>query len=66
VAVVWERHGRVAVSDNPGRRPLMVADLLIAALITAVAVVLGIIIHPLLFLIVVFAILLLFARRSSW
>lgn len=44
----------------------MVADLLIAALITAVAVVLGIIIHPLLFLIVVFAILLLFARRSSW
>jgi len=44
----------------------MVRDLLLALLITVVAVVLGITVHPLLFLIIVFAVLLLFMRRSAW
>jgi hypothetical protein len=44
----------------------MVRDLLLAILITVVAVVLGITVHPLLFLIVVFAVLLLFMRRRAW
>ena len=48
------------------RGALMVRDLLLALLITVVAVVLGITVHPLLFLIIVFAVLLLFMRRSAW
>jgi hypothetical protein len=42
----------------------MLFDLLIALLITAVAIVLGIVVHPLLFLIIVFAIIYLIARRG--
>ena len=42
----------------------MVFDLLVAVLITAVAVVLGLIVHPLLFLIIVFAVLYLFMRHG--
>ena len=41
----------------------MVSDLLLAAVITVIAVVLGITVHPLLFLIIVFAILFLQFRR---
>jgi hypothetical protein len=44
----------------------MVSDLLLAAVITVVAVVLGLIVHPLLFLLIVFAVLFLFTRRSGW
>lgn len=40
-------------------------DILVALLITAVAVVLGITVHPLLFLILVLAVVWLFARRSG-
>jgi hypothetical protein len=41
----------------------MVSDLLLAAVITVIAVVLGITVHPLLFLLIVFAILFLLFRR---
>ena len=41
----------------------MVSDLVLAALITVIAVVLGITVHPLLFLLIVFAVLFLFLRR---
>jgi hypothetical protein len=41
----------------------MVSDLLLAALITVVAVVLGVTVHPLLFLLIVFAVLFLLFRR---
>jgi hypothetical protein len=44
----------------------MVTDLLIAVVITVVAVALGVTVHPLLFLIIVFAVLWLFMRRSAW
>lgn len=44
----------------------MVRDLLLAALITVVAVALGIAVHPLLLLIIVFAVLLLVMRRPTW
>jgi hypothetical protein len=43
----------------------MLFDILIALLITAVAIVLGITVHPLLFLIVVLAVVWLFTRHSS-
>jgi hypothetical protein len=41
----------------------MVSDLLLAAVITVIAVVLGLTVHPLLFLLIVFAILFLLFRR---
>ncbi len=44
----------------------MVMDLLLAAVITVVAIALGIVVHPLLFLIIVFAVLFLFFRRGGW
>jgi hypothetical protein len=44
----------------------MVSDLLIAAVITVVAVALGVTVHPLLFLIIVFAVLFLVMRRHAW
>ncbi len=44
----------------------MVSDLLLAVVITVIAVVLGVAVHPLLFLVIVFAVLWLLARRSAW
>jgi len=44
----------------------MVRDLLLALVITVVAVVLGLIVHPLLFLLLIFAVLYLFTRRATW
>jgi hypothetical protein len=44
---------------------LVLVDILIALLITAVAVVLGITVHPLLFLIIVLAIIYFFARAGG-
>ena len=43
----------------------MIGDILIALLITAVAIVLGIVVHPLLFFIVVLAVVYLFTRHSG-
>lgn len=43
----------------------MLFDILIALLITAVAVVLGITVHPLLFLIIVLAVIYLFTRHAG-
>jgi hypothetical protein len=43
----------------------MIGDILVALLITAVAVVLGIIVHPVLFFLVILAIVWLFARRGT-
>ena len=43
----------------------MVFDLLIALLITVIAVVLGLTVHPLLFLVIVFAVLYLVMRGGS-
>lgn len=43
----------------------MLFDILIALLITAVAVILGITVHPLLFLILVLAVVYLFTRHAG-
>jgi hypothetical protein len=43
----------------------MLIDLLVAFVITAIAVVLGIVVHPLLFLVVVFAVVYLVARHGT-
>ena len=44
----------------------MVGDILIALLIVVVAAALGVIVHPVLWFIVILAVLWLFARRGSW
>jgi hypothetical protein len=44
----------------------MVMDILIALVIVLIAAALGIIVHPLLWLIVIVAILWLFSRRGHW
>lgn len=44
----------------------MITDVLIALLITIVAIVLGIAVHPVLFFVIVLAIVYLFARRRRW
>jgi hypothetical protein len=43
----------------------MIADLLIAFVIVVIAATLGLVVHPLLWFIVVFAVLWLFVRRGS-
>lgn len=43
----------------------MLGDILIALLITIVAIVLGIVVHPFLFFLVVLAVVWLFARHST-
>jgi hypothetical protein len=43
----------------------MLADILVALLITVVAIVLGVVVHPLLFFIIVLAVVWLFARHGS-
>ncbi|HJQ44591.1 MAG TPA: hypothetical protein VJ831_15985 [Jatrophihabitantaceae bacterium] len=44
----------------------MIGDILIAVIIVAVAAALGIIVHPLLWLVLIVAVLWLFTRRGSW
>jgi hypothetical protein len=44
----------------------MIRDLLLAALIVVIAIVLGIAVHPLLLLLLVFAAIWLFTRRTAW
>ena len=51
---------------NGGHPTTMIGDLLIAAIIVVIAAVLGIIVHPLLWFILIVAVLWLFARRGSW
>jgi hypothetical protein len=43
----------------------MLRDILIALVITAIAVVLGVVVHPILFFVVVLAVVYLFARVRS-
>ena len=44
----------------------MLMDIVIAAIIVVLAAVLGVIVHPLLWLVVIVAVLWLFSRRGSW
>jgi hypothetical protein len=44
----------------------MLMDILIALIIVVVAAALGLIVHPILWLIVIVAVLWLFTRRGSW
>lgn len=54
---------RLSVADPGGST--LIGDILIALLITAVAIILGVVVHPLLFFIIVLAIVWLFARRGT-
>ncbi|HVU93016.1 MAG TPA: hypothetical protein VHC23_12315 [Jatrophihabitans sp.] len=44
----------------------MLMDILIAVIIVVIAAALGIIVHPLLWLILIVAVIWLFTRRASW
>jgi hypothetical protein len=44
----------------------MLMDILIALIIVVIAAALGLIVHPILWLIVIVAVLWLFTRRGSW
>ena len=44
----------------------MLVDILIAVVIVVIAAILGLVVHPLLWIIVIAAVLWLFARRSRW
>ena len=44
----------------------MIRDLLVAAIIVVIAVVLGIAVHPLLLLVLILAAIWLFARHRAW
>ena len=44
----------------------MLMDILIAIVIVAIAAALGLIVHPLLWFIVILAVVWLFSRRGSW
>jgi hypothetical protein len=44
----------------------MIGDILIALLVVVVAAALGLIVHPVLWFIVILAVIWLFARRGSW
>jgi hypothetical protein len=44
----------------------MLMDILIAAVIVIIAAVLGLTVHPLLWFVVILAVIWLFARRGSW
>lgn len=55
---------RTRESGRPGGK-LMLGDILIALVITAVAIVLGVVVHPILFFLVVLAVVYLFARVRS-
>lgn len=44
----------------------MLIDILIAVVIVVVAAILGLVVHPLLWIIVIAAVLWLFARRGRW
>ncbi len=50
---------------SSGTDTLMLTDILIALVIVAVAAVLGLVVHPVLWFIVVFAVIWLFFRRGS-
>ena len=44
----------------------MIGDILIAAIIVVIAAALGIIVHPILWLVLIVAVLWLFTRRGHW
>jgi hypothetical protein len=44
----------------------MLMDILIAIVIVVIAAVLGLVVHPLLWFVVVLAVIWLFSRRGSW
>ena len=44
----------------------MLGDILIALVIVVIAAVLGLVVHPLLWFIVILAVLWIFGRRGSW
>ncbi len=49
-----------------GHAPVMLMDILIALVIVVLAAALGLTVHPLLWFIVILAVLWLFVRRGSW
>jgi hypothetical protein len=53
------------MSGSGGQNPVMLTDILIAAVIVIIAAVLGLTVHPFLWFIVIVAVLWLFVRRGA-
>jgi hypothetical protein len=56
--------GRTLGPDKGG--PIVLTDILIAIVIVVIAAILGIVVHPILWVIVIAAVLWLFFRRGRW
>jgi hypothetical protein len=59
-------HGLRFDAAASGYKGLVLVDILIAVVIVVVAAILGLVVHPLLWIIVIAAILWLFTRRGRW
>jgi hypothetical protein len=59
-------HEPIQGSHALPERAEMLMDILIAVIIVVIAAALGIIVHPLLWLILIVAVIWLFTRRASW
>lgn len=59
-------HGLRFDASASGYKGLVLVDILIAIVIVVVAAILGLVVHPLLWIIVIAAILWLFTRRGRW
>lgn len=62
----YMRHQSAAVRGHLQGEPAMLLDILIAAVIVIIAAALGLTVHPLLWFLVILAVIWLFARRGSW
>jgi hypothetical protein len=51
---------------SAGSHRRMLLDILVAIIIVAIAAILGLVVHPILWIIVIAALLWIFTRRGSW
>jgi hypothetical protein len=56
----------VSVCAGAGNHRRMLLDIVVAIIIVAIAAILGLVVHPILWIIVIAALLWIFTRRGSW
>jgi hypothetical protein len=61
-----QRRAQVSRCGQTGSVTRMLLDIVVAIIIVAIAAVLGLVVHPILWVIVIAAVLWLFTRRGSW
>ena len=60
------RPREVSILATAGTHRRMLLDILVAIIIVAIAAILGLVVHPILWIIVIAALLWIFTRRGSW